>query len=226
MSSPIGPDLGQSERAAANSGRRLVGRIAGRLARTVVPRRYMVGRRGRRVRISQSTRIAGGSFIAFGDDVDIAGLCWLLVPGFEAHAKDGPSRLSIGSGTSIGEACTISAAHHVFIGSNVLFGPRVWITDHNHVYEDTTKPIKDQGWSTGGSVDIEDNCWLGTGAVVIGVRPIRIGRGSVIGANAVVTTDVSPYSVVAGNPARVISQFDSAASEWRRTDAAPRTEAQ
>ncbi len=175
----------------------------------------MLGTVGRGVRIAWSTRIAGGSCAKVDDDVSVAGLCWILVPGWEERQKRPGPAISIGAGTSIGESCTISAVNHVHIGSNVLFGPRVWVTDHNHVYSDTERPILDQGWTSGGSVDIEDNCWIGTGAVIIGAKGLRIGRGSVVGANSVVVSDVPANSVVAGNPARVVKKYDPATMTWQ-----------
>ncbi len=142
-------------------------------------------------------------------------MCWLLVPNWEERQKTPGPAISIGAGTSIGESCTISAVNHVHIGLNVLFGPRVWVTDHNHVYSDTTRPILAQGWTSGGSVDIEDNCWIGTGAVIIGPKGLRIGRGSVVGANSVVISDVPDYSVVAGNPARMVKRYDPSTKAWK-----------
>lgn len=190
-------------------------RVRRRLAETLIPRRLTIAEIGRNVRISRSTHVSGGSHIRIGDDVSIAGHGWILVPGHEKRSGSDPV-ISIASGTSIGEACTISAVNHVHIHSNVLFGPRVWVTDHNHEYADITRPIQDQGWTADGSVDIEENCWIGTGAVIIGARPLTIGRGSVVGANSVVTSDVPAFSVVAGNPARLVRRYDAATSTWHR----------
>lgn len=76
------------------------------------------------------------------------------------------------------------------------------MTDHNRVYSDTTRPVLAQGLASGESADTEDNYWIGTGAVTVGVTGLRLGRGSVVGANSVVISDVPAYSVVAGNPVR------------------------
>lgn len=60
-------------------------------------------------------------------------------------------------------------------------------------------------------VRVEDDVWIGAGSIVVGHRPVTIGRGAIIGAGAVVTRDVLPYTIVAGNPIRTIRQrFPSA----------------
>jgi acetyltransferase-like isoleucine patch superfamily enzyme len=189
-----------------------------RLLHLVTPRHWLVRSVGRGVRISHSTEISGGRFIEIGDRVGIGRRCWLLVQGTD-RLKDFPApAIIIGAGTQVGESCTFSAANHIRVGRNVLFGARVWVTDHNHVYTDIARPVLAQGWTAGGTVDIEDNCWLGTGAVIIGMKGLTIGKGSVVGANSVVTSDVPAHSVVAGNPARVIRQYDPADAKWSRVE--------
>ena len=178
----------------------------------------MVRTVGSGVEIDPSTRIDGGKFVRIDANANIGGQCWILVPDFETRSDTNEPVILIGSGTSIGGYCTISAVNHVHIQKDVLFGPRVWVTDHNHVYSDISQPVLAQGVTSGGAVDIEDGCWIGTGAVIIGNKGLRIGRGSVVGANAVVTSDVPPYCVVGGNPARILKRYDAATATWKRTD--------
>ncbi len=218
---PTGSD-NELEQRRLQSREGVVKRVQWKLGQLVLPRRYMVGTLGRRVRIARSTRIAGGACVRLDDDVNIAGMGWILVPGWEQRLRAPGYAIHIGAGTSVGESCTVSAVSHVHIGSRVLFGPRVWVTDHNHVYSNTDRPILSQGWTTGGFVDIEDNCWIGTGAVIIGAKGLRIGRGSVVGANSVVTTDVPPHSVVVGNPARVVKEYDPTTNTWGTGDSGRR----
>lgn len=91
--------------------------------------------------------------------------------------------------------------YHVVIGNNVLVGPRVSILASMHNYRDKTRLIREQGTS-GGDVIIEDDAWIGTGAVIL--PGVRIGCGAVVGANAVVTHSIPAYAVAVGSPARVI----------------------
>ena len=152
------------------------------------------------------------------DNVSIAGGCWILVPDFAVRPPQEEPVIRIGAGTAMGGYCTVSAINRVHIHENVLFGPRVWVTDHNHVYRDISKPVLAQGVTSGGGVDIEEGCWIAAGAVIIGSRQLRIGRGSVVGANSVVTSDVPPHCVVGGNPARILRRYDPATGTWDRVD--------
>jgi acetyltransferase-like isoleucine patch superfamily enzyme len=76
------------------------------------------------------------------------------------------------------------------------------VTDADHRFDDPDKPVPWQGFTSKGPTIIEDNVWLGAHVVV--TSGVRIGRRSVIGANSVVTTDIPPFSVAAGSPAKVI----------------------
>lgn len=89
----------------------------------------------------------------------------------------------------------------IIIKKNSIFGPKVMIWSVNHNFEDVSKPIWGQG-SIEKDVIIEENCWIGADAIIL--PGVRIGTGSIIGARAVVTKDIPPYSVATGVPARVI----------------------
>ncbi|MGH2726710.1 MAG: acyltransferase [Actinomycetota bacterium] len=88
------------------------------------------------------------------------------------------------------------------IGSNVMMGPDVVFVSLNHEFGNADVPMIQQGFGTDQPVIVEDDVWIGARVVVLPGR--RIGTGSVVGAGAVVTADVPPYSIVGGNPARVI----------------------
>jgi len=76
----------------------------------------------------------------------------------------------------------------------------------NHVFDDPSRPMVDQGIVAAG-ITVEDDVWIGAGAVI--TDGVRIGRGAVVAAGAVVTSDVPPYTVVGGVPARVLKQIGS-----------------
>lgn len=124
--------------------------------------------------------------------------------------------VELGSNVRIGHHLQISCANHVHICSNVNIGPFVFLTDHNHNFENPDVPIKDQGISvkSGANLVIGEGSWLGTKVTVVG--DVHIGKHCVIGANAVVTKDIPDYSVAVGIPARVVRQFDFLTGEWKK----------
>lgn len=123
-------------------------------------------------------------------------------------------KIIVGEGTWIGKNCSIAAIDKVEIGKNVLFAGHVHITDHSHGYENISKPMNVQPLTSKGPVIIEDDCWLGFSCEIL--SGVHIGKHCVIAARAVVTKDVPAYSVVAGNPARIIKKYDMESKKWIR----------
>ena len=119
--------------------------------------------------------------------------------------RDGAS-IEIGDGTSIQFDFHCGAAESVIIGSDVLIAGRVYISDHDHVFNLRDCPPRGCRDLVASPVIIEDGVWLGEGAVVL--KGVRVGRRSVVGANAVVTRNVPSGCVVGGVPAKVIKRID------------------
>ncbi len=110
------------------------------------------------------------------------------------------AELSIGRGTYINGA-RISAKYHVSIGNNCTIAPEVLIMDSDfHDMNDHSK----EGISE--SVIIEDHVWIATRATIL--KGITIGEHAVVAAGAVVTKDVPPYTVVGGNPAKILKHLN------------------
>jgi acetyltransferase-like isoleucine patch superfamily enzyme len=115
------------------------------------------------------------------------------------------------SGIRIGKNCLISEFNvlrgqgGITIGDNVYTAPLVQMLAVNHVYDDPTRPIIQQGITAQGIV-IEDDCWIGAGAIIL--DGIRVGKGAVVAAGAVVTRDVAPHTLVGGVPAKFIKTID------------------
>lgn len=147
-------------------------------------------------------RIAGERAISIGDDVWIGANSWLQTFG------GGEVALEIGSGTSIAGNVVLSAAQSVRIGRRVLFARGVYVSDHIHRYDDTSRAVLDQGLARVEPVEIGDGAWLGENVVVC--PGVRIGRGAVVGANAVVTADVPDHCLAVGAPARVVRSVGDA----------------
>ena len=112
-------------------------------------------------------------------------------------------RIEIGFRTYIGPYTCIAGPGPVVIGQQCLISSHCGIYGNNHVFEDTNTYIRNQGFTCKG-ITLEDDCWLGTGVRVL--DGVTIGKGSVVGAGAVVTKDIPPYSIAVGVPAKVIGQ--------------------
>ena len=113
-----------------------------------------------------------------------------------------PQNLSIGKHCSIGIDCTIQAAGNLTLGDYVILGPGVKIWTSNHNYENPDIPIYDQG-SSFKEVIIEDDAWIGANVFIM--PGAHIGKGCVISAGSIVGGKrFKDYSIIAGNPARVI----------------------
>ncbi len=123
---------------------------------------------------------------------------------------DGRAVILIGDRCSIGRGTSIVGLRHIEIGDDVAIGPNVYITDHNHRYEDVTVPIAGQ-WPVEGRVRIGAGSWIGTGVVVL--PGSDIGAHVTVAAGAVVRGLVPDNSVVAGAPAQVVRHY-SADDGW------------
>jgi acetyltransferase-like isoleucine patch superfamily enzyme len=148
-------------------------------------------------------------YIHLGNNVSMSKDVWLNIPYEASPPVKGKPVIRIGNGVAIGRRCTISGVHRIEIGEKALFGPSVFITDHSHEFEDPFMPITDQGITEGGTIIIEDGCWFGHNSAVVAHRgrEVRIGRNSIIGANAVVTRSFPVNSVLIGNPARNVGRM-------------------
>ena len=109
-------------------------------------------------------------------------------------------RISLGDYSGIGYKCVVQG--NVSIGTHVMMGPEVYIYTQNHSFDRIDIAMDQQGFAEEKPVVIGDDVWIGSRVTIL--PGVTIGNGSVIGAAAVVTKDVPAYSVVAGNPARVI----------------------
>ena len=114
-----------------------------------------------------------------------------------------PWEIIIGKHSYIGKNTHIVGLYQddIIIGSNVMVGPYVIITSVAHNYAETGKPMQLQGLSSK-KVVIEDDVWVAAKAVIL--PGVKVGKGSIIAAAAVVTKDVPPLAIVGGNPAKVI----------------------
>lgn len=133
----------------------------------------------RNIRLGNATRIGRGCFLT-------------------ANA----GKLRIGAESAVSPCVNIGADHgEIEIGAHVAIGPGSVIRAANHCFARQDMPIMRQGHNPG-KVIIEDDVWIGANCVI--TPDVRIGRGAIVGAGAVVTRNVAPFSIVGGVPAREI----------------------
>jgi acetyltransferase-like isoleucine patch superfamily enzyme len=135
-----------------------------------------------------------GSYIKIGGNSYLSSHCIL-------NTFDG--WITMGSHCTVNSYAILYGQGGLQIGNDVRIAPQVMIMPTNHIYEDPHVPIWRQGLRAKG-IKIEDDVWLGAGAIVL--DGVTIGKGSVIGAGAVVAKDIPPYSIAVGVPAIVIKK--------------------
>lgn len=134
--------------------------------------------------------------------------------------------VTIGHDSDIGNS-TIICHDRIEIGSNVTIAWGVTLYDHDShsldwkerrrdhqtIYQDTANgsPLANKNWATvkSASIVIEDDAWIGMNATIL--KGVTIGQGAIVGAGSVVTKDVPPFCVAAGNPAQIVKRIEDRA---------------
>lgn len=150
--------------------------------------------KGTRVHATATVEVRGGGSVRIGENCSIEDYACILTYG---------GRIEIGARCSINPFTVIYGHGGVVIGNDVLVAGHCMIIPSNHCFAERSRPIREQGAKSRGIV-IEDDVWLAHSCSVL--DGVTIGRGSVVGAGAVVTRSVAPYSVVCGVPARPVAR--------------------
>lgn len=189
---------------------RIVNRLHSQWLRWTYPFPH-VGR-GFAAHSSCDLRRAMAPYIKIGEGVWLERQVWLNIP-FTPNSSD--PVIILDDGCRIGRRCMISAQNRIHIGRNSLFAPSVILMDHGHELGTATVPSVDRQSAKGGSIRIEEGCWLGFRvAIVCTEGELVIGKNSVIGANSVVTRSIPPFSVVTGNPGKVVKHYEPSKAKW------------
>jgi acetyltransferase-like isoleucine patch superfamily enzyme len=159
--------------------------------------------------------------VAFGDGVQVIGCKTIQVGAGSCIGdrvwlndclRDSPGRLGIGRKVLIGRRSVLSTAGRLEIADYCLLAPDVYVSDTDHIFSDPFQPILQQGAVKCKELIIEENCWIGTRSHIMG--GVTIGRGSVIGAAAMLRISCPPFCVMVGSPARIIKYFDFSTNLW------------
>jgi acetyltransferase-like isoleucine patch superfamily enzyme len=155
--------------------------------------------------------VQGRGDLVIGDDVLVDGKCSF---NFAARFTQHPT-LTIGSSTGIGHGCVFTVGKKISIGRNCRIAAGVWMFDSPGHPSAPEARLNDQPPSESDvrPIAIGDNVWIGGRAVIF--PGVTIGEGSIVSAAAVVTADVPPNSVVAGNPARRIGTLALPSTETK-----------
>jgi len=163
-----------------------------------------VHHKGKRSKICRRTRMDVMPFNKFflGEDSTVEDF---------ATINNGVGDIYIGDRTRIGLGCTLIGP--VKIGNDIRLAQNIVMSGLNHNYEDISMSISSQGVSTSPIV-IDDESWIGANSVVL--PGVSIGKHCIVAAGSIVTKAVPDYSVVAGNPARIIKQFNKLSNKWEK----------
>jgi lipopolysaccharide O-acetyltransferase len=166
--------------------------------------------------IHPSAFIRGPRNMEIGNNFIAGRHLWLEA--VEVHnGKTFRPRIVIKNDVALNDFVHVAAAEYVEIGNNVLIASKVYISDHGHgtyVGKEQSNPEMPPSARllSGQPIIIEDNVWIGEFVSVL--KGVKIGFGSVIGSNSVVSKSIPPRSIAAGVPARVIKQFDQDRQQW------------
>jgi len=148
---------------------------------------------GNNVIFEKGALVFNPDHISIGDNVYVGH--YTILKGYHLN------EMNIGDDTWIGQGCFFHSAAGIVIGRAVGIGPNVQILTSYHRDRGGSGPVILNELQME-KVIIEDGCDIGIGSIIL--PGVRIGEGSIIGAGSVVTKDVEPFTVVAGNPARLL----------------------
>ncbi len=158
--------------------------------------------------VDPSVQVYGWKNIQIGNDTIISEDT--LINAFNRTTED--VILTIGNNSFIGRRNYFNVGGTIRLGDYCLTANDCRFIGSSHNIEDPFTPYLASQTDAEASIEIGANCWLGCAVTVL--KNVKIGHGSIIGAASVVTKDVPPFSIVAGNPGRVIKRYSISRKEW------------
>lgn len=172
----------------------------------LVERRFSVAAKlSRRSVYMNHGRISIGARVTVGDGC-------VLYPILKEGAQRFDASITIDDDVYIGHHTQLHCIGKIKVGTGSVISDYVYISDASHGLSPEDGLIMKQALSTKGPVEIGQHCFIGYGASIM--PGVKLGNHAVVSARAVVTKSVPPYSMVAGNPARIIKVFDHQSKLW------------
>jgi len=146
---------------------------------------------------STMKRLCENKFLHFGVDAEFRAGAYAI------HC----SNISIGKNVIIRPICMLFADEYakIIIEDNVMLGAGVHFYVNNHKFDRRDIPLIDQGYYPSKGIIIKEGAWIGANSIIL--PGVTIGKNSVVGAGSIVTKNVPDFTVVAGNPAKIIKEI-------------------
>jgi acetyltransferase-like isoleucine patch superfamily enzyme len=195
-----------------------------RLVLDIILTKVLFGSKFRRIK--NPYYISGKKYIDFGTGFSSGiNLRIEVLPAFSLRvkkvslSKNNSPTLCFGNYVQLNDNVHIACVESVKIGNEVLIGSNVLITDHNHgrysvQFSEQDSPLipPNKRPLSSSPVIINDNVWIGD---FVSILPgTEIGAGAIIGTQSVVTSDIPPYSIAVGCPAKVVKRFNFDSNQW------------
>jgi acetyltransferase-like isoleucine patch superfamily enzyme len=158
--------------------------------------------------IHPSVHLLGKNNISIGSNTCISEGCWLNVN----HKKDSGVAIEVGDNCFIGKQNFFTSGDIIQIGDYTLTTIGCKFIGSTHRFDNPEIPYLLTGTTSEDRIQIGVNCFFGAGSTVLG--NVKIGHGSVIGANSLVLNDIPPFSIAVGNPATVIKRYSFSKKAW------------
>ena len=165
----------------------------------------------KRLRVGKACRITNPHKIEVGNNVVIDNNVELLVN--ITNESSSEALLVLGDYVHLSKYNSIGCSGKIILESHVRLAPYVHITDRNHCYDNILQPISKQPIAVK-DVYIGSETWIGYGSQIM--PGVHIGKHCVVAAGSIVTKDIPDYSVVAGNPAKIIKKYNKNINKWEK----------
>jgi acetyltransferase-like isoleucine patch superfamily enzyme len=167
---------------------------------------------GRHTYIDKTVHVTGWEHISIGNYSVLSEHIWLNVNQRFSDYR----HIIIGNNCYIGRRNIFSSGDQIIIGDYFMSAADCKLLGADHVFADPCRPYISTGATSDKSIKIGINVWLGAGVIVIG--NVTIGSGTVIGAGSLVNKSIPPFSLVVGNPGRVIKRYSFVEKQWLKVD--------